>query len=423
VHLISLDDIPREDLADIVAGRRVDVPAGRFIVLLDWLPLGAAELALRAAAARVGAEVVSARRLFPGFDDGADLLETAAVAGAYADVLVVRHPLRGAARAAAAVSRAPVLSAGDGGGEDPLFALGDLAVFGELLGDLRGRSLALCGDLGRNRRAHSIAGGLLGLRARVLLVPALGSEPEEGFLDRLSIRHGYHPVRFAAQSMSSLLDMVDSWLLTPDLEHQLPLLPDVDASSDQDRRQVRRQVRDVDALWVASPRDDRGEPIPASAPPRFPFREEDGRALVSLRPSGSESALPLFRRAEREVGAVAALLSRSLAGGLRGSPVLPEGAYTGREGVRCDNAACVACREPARVTPAFTVLRTDPLLLACVYCWARRRVQYVGSRVEKRYHRLGSSQVRKILPRNVVFFSGRREAESAGFVLSRLEQG
>ena len=45
---------------------------------------------------------------------------------------------------------------------------------------------------------------------------------------------------------------------------------------------------------------------------------------------------------------------------------------------------------------------------------------FVGSRVEKRYHPLSSSQVRKILKRNTVFFQSAEQAEEAGFVSSKI---
>ncbi len=420
MHLISLDDLPAADLRGLLRGDLpAETPRGGLVALLDFLPLGADALALRAAAARLSAEVVEGARLFPRFPEGVDLLEAARAVGAHAGAVVLRHPLRGAVRAAAAVSRAPVLSAGDGTGEDPLFALGDLAVLSAELGGLSGRSVALCGDLRRNRRVHSLAGGLVACGARVLFVPARGAEPDESFLHRLGVARGCHPVRFAEQSMDSLFDMVDSWLLTPDVDHQLPLLPDLDASSDLDRRRVRHQVRRIDAMWLAAARDDEGEPVEDPAPRALPWRGEDGREFTTpSRPR--DTPVDWVRRADSAVKPLAAVLARALRGPAP-PPVMPEGVYCAAEGLRCAEASCVACREPARVMPAFALVRTDPVLLSCVYCLARRKAQYIGSRVEKRYHRLTSSQVRKILPRNAVFFGSGREAEAAGFVSSRIE--
>jgi hypothetical protein len=217
--------------------------------------------------------------------------------------------------------------------------------------------------------------------------------------------------------MSSLLDMVDSWLLTPDLDHQLSLLPDLVATSDEERRAVRHQVREVDAMWVAATCDEMGEPASRSAGAALSWRPDDGRAHLSdgmptdFEPDWDE-------RAAAEVRAVAAMLRRAAREGAGGTDAVET--YAAREGMRCREPLCIARREPERVTPAFVLVRTDPVLLSCVYCWSRRRARYVGSRIEKRFHRLSSSQVKKILPRNTVFFGSMREAEAAGFVSSKI---
>ncbi len=418
MHLNSLDDLDSKTIRELIAGTAgAASPGPRLIAVLDYLPLGSGALALRAAASRVGADLVFGRDLFPGFPKETDFLEATRAIGAYADAVLIRHPLRGSARAAATVSRAPVVSAGDGSGEDPLFALGDLAALSDRLDGLKKRTIALCGDLLRNRRVHSLAGGLVACGARVLLVPARGVEPGSGLLDRLGRQHGYHPVRFKARSMSSLLDMVDSWLLTPDLDHQLSLLPDLLASSDEERRAVRHQVKEVDAMWVAATCDETGEPMDSQPHAALPWRPDDGRAHLSPGVPGDE-APDWDDRGPAEIRALSTLL-RFVAGTRDAEEDVPD-TYFAPEGMRCRDPGCIACREPELVTPAFVLVRTDPVLLACTYCWSRRRARYVGSRIEKRIHRLTSSQVKKILPRNTVFFGSLKEAEAAGFVVSKI---
>ncbi|MEN8151669.1 MAG: hypothetical protein ABFS86_17770 [Planctomycetota bacterium] len=421
MHLISLSETDPRRIAGLIdAPAKTKRAAGGVVVLLDFLPLGPCGLALRAAAARAGLTFVTGAEILPGFPAKTDLLAAARHAGAFADAVLVRHPLTGAARAAAAVSAAPVLSLGDGTGEDAVSGIAELAALAGRLDGLAGRSVALCGDLRRNRTAHALAGGLLAAGARTLLVPAKGAAPEDGFLDALARRFGSHPVRFEARTMSSLLDMVDSWLLTPDLDHQLDLFADVVTSSKSERRAVRHQVREVHALWVAAPRDDRGEPRgrPANGS-GLPGRDPDGRILISpAEPCAAEETDPA-EDAPARVAALAALLVEAAAGGVPASP-LPEEAYVAAEGARCERSTCVACREPARVPAAFVVTRTDPVLLTCAYCHARRQARFVGSRVERRYHQLTSGQVRKIKRKNTVFFATEAEARAAGFVPSKV---
>jgi hypothetical protein len=252
----------------------------------------------------------------------------------------------------------------------------------------------------------------------VLLVPAKGAEPEESLLTDLAARRGTHPVRFEARSMSSLLDMVDSWLLTPDLDHQLSLFADVVTSDDRERRAVRHQVKEVHAMWVAEPRDESGEP--PDDPSRregLPWRPRDGRAFVSPARPGEGEADPA-ERAPGEIRALANALAAALAGAGAGD-ALPPDAHVAAEGVRCRDPRCVACREPVLVTPAFVLTRTDPVVLSCVYCGGPRRANFVASRIEKRYHRFTSGEVRKILPQNAVFFETEEEAVAAGYVSSK----
>ena len=170
-------------------------------------------------------------------------------------------------------------------------------------------------------------------------------------------------------------------------------------------------------MWVAATCDETGEPLASRPHAALPWRPDDGRAHLSQ--GVPEDETPDWDdRGPAEIRALSALL-RIVAADGDSAPEGPE-AYLAREGLRCRDPGCIACREPERVTPAFVLVRTDPVLLSCTYCWSRRRARYVGSRVEKRIHRLSSSQVKKILPRNTVFFGSLKEAEAAGFVLSKI---
>jgi aspartate carbamoyltransferase catalytic subunit len=70
---------------------------------------------------------------------------------------VIRHYERGAAARAAAVSRVPILNAGDGPGEHPTQALLDLYTIRHELGRIDNLRIALVGDLKYGRTARSLA--------------------------------------------------------------------------------------------------------------------------------------------------------------------------------------------------------------------------------------------------------------------------
>jgi aspartate carbamoyltransferase len=79
--------------------------------------------------------------------------------GCYADAIVLRHPVKGSATIAAAVTSKPVLNAGDGVGEHPTQALIDLYTIYNELGslDFSGKVVTMVGDLKNGRTVHSLS--------------------------------------------------------------------------------------------------------------------------------------------------------------------------------------------------------------------------------------------------------------------------
>lgn len=61
----------------------------------------------------------------------------------YADVLVIRHPDRGAIQEAAVNTQRPVISAGEGTGEHPTQALLDVFTIREEIGTVNGLTVSL----------------------------------------------------------------------------------------------------------------------------------------------------------------------------------------------------------------------------------------------------------------------------------------
>jgi len=77
------------------------------------------------------------------------------------DVMVIRHPLKGAARLAAEASTIPVINAGDGPNQHPTQTLLDLYSILETQGRLDGLTVAMVGDLAYGRTVHSLTEALL----------------------------------------------------------------------------------------------------------------------------------------------------------------------------------------------------------------------------------------------------------------------
>lgn len=180
-HLTSIADVTNEQLDAILdaagrfkAGQAPDL-AGRIACMAFFEPSTRTRLSFEAAAHRSGASVI-------GFADGQTtstskgetIADSARVLGGYADVIVMRHPETGSVAQAAQHARVPVVNAGDGSGEHPTQTLLDIFTMREALGDLKGRQVALIGDLANGRTVHSLAPALQRLGATVVQVPAPG---------------------------------------------------------------------------------------------------------------------------------------------------------------------------------------------------------------------------------------------------------
>jgi aspartate carbamoyltransferase catalytic subunit len=107
------------------------------------------------------------------------------VGGAYADIIVLRHPSEGAARLAAQYSPVPVINAGDGSHEHPTQTLCDLYSLWVEHGKIEGLDVVLAGDLRYSRTIHSFAYALARFSANIVCVPQTGFELPEYVVERL----------------------------------------------------------------------------------------------------------------------------------------------------------------------------------------------------------------------------------------------
>ncbi len=87
---------------------------------------------------------------------GETLKDTIKMVSAYADVVVMRNPREGAAKAASLYSESPVINAGDGGHMHPTQTMADLTTIQHYLGKVDGITIGLCGDLKNGRTVHSL---------------------------------------------------------------------------------------------------------------------------------------------------------------------------------------------------------------------------------------------------------------------------
>lgn len=133
--------------------------AGKILATLFYEPSTRTRLSFESAMLRLGGQVVSTEnaREFSSAIKGETIEDTVRIVMGYADAIVIRHYEKGAADRAAAVSRVPILNAGDGPGEHPTQALLDLYTIKHELGRIDGLKIALVGDLRFGRTARSLS--------------------------------------------------------------------------------------------------------------------------------------------------------------------------------------------------------------------------------------------------------------------------
>ena len=130
---------------------------GRVVATLFFEPSPRTRLSFETAANRLGARVI-------GFTDpkvtssskGETLKDTIMMVSNYADVIVMRHFLEGAALYASEVSPVPVVNAGDGANQHPSQTMLDLYSIYKTQGTLEGLHITLVGDLKYGRTVHSL---------------------------------------------------------------------------------------------------------------------------------------------------------------------------------------------------------------------------------------------------------------------------
>ena len=130
---------------------------GKVVATLFFEPSTRTRLSFETAANRLGARVI-------GFADpkitsgtkGETLKDTILMVSNYADVIVMRHHIEGAAQYASEVAPIPIVNAGDGAHQHPSQCMLDLYSIYKTQGTLENLNIYLVGDLKYGRTVHSL---------------------------------------------------------------------------------------------------------------------------------------------------------------------------------------------------------------------------------------------------------------------------
>nr|WP_311175253.1 aspartate carbamoyltransferase [uncultured Porphyromonas sp.] len=187
-HLVSINQLSSEEILHLLDRAALfeqnpnrKLLEGRVIATLFFEPSTRTRLSFETAVNRLGGRVI-------GFSDastsssskGESLKDTISMVGNYADAIVMRHYLEGAALYASELDRAPIINAGDGANQHPSQTLLDLYAIRKTQGSLYDKTIALVGDLKYGRTVHSLIVGMAPFRPRFIFVsPPELSMPEE----------------------------------------------------------------------------------------------------------------------------------------------------------------------------------------------------------------------------------------------------
>jgi len=187
-HLVSINQLSTEDILRLLDRAALfeqnpnrKLLEGRVIATLFFEPSTRTRLSFETAVNRLGGRVIGfsyAAASRPA--KGESLKDTISMVGNYADAIVMRHYLEGAALYASELGRAPIVNAGDGANQHPSQTLLDLYAIRKTQGTLYDKTIALVGDLKYGRTVHSLIVGMAPFRPHFIFVsPPELMMPEE----------------------------------------------------------------------------------------------------------------------------------------------------------------------------------------------------------------------------------------------------
>jgi len=172
--LVSISDYKVEDYNRILqlasefeANSYQNLLHGRVIATLFFEPSTRTRLSFESAINRLRGRVI-------GFADigttsstkGESLHDSIRMVSGYCDLIVMRHPLEGAARYASEVSSVPIINAGDGANQHPTQTLLDMYSILKTQGTLQNLAITLIGDLKYGRTVHSLIMAMMNYNPR-----------------------------------------------------------------------------------------------------------------------------------------------------------------------------------------------------------------------------------------------------------------
>lgn len=163
-NFVTIADLSKEKILYLIKSAQEfekhpdrEILKGKVVATLFFEPSTRTRLSFETAANRLGARVI-------GFTDakvtsatkGETLKDTILMVSNYADVIVMRHYIEGAAQYASEIAPVPIINAGDGAHQHPSQCMLDLYSIYKTQGTLENLDICLVGDLKYGRTVHSL---------------------------------------------------------------------------------------------------------------------------------------------------------------------------------------------------------------------------------------------------------------------------
>jgi aspartate carbamoyltransferase len=219
--IISMNDFTAEEILLILKKaeaiekmsdeEKLSLMHGKIVATMFYEPSTRTKLSFESAAMRLGANILYFDTEHSSVKKGESFSDTIRMVESYSDIIVIRHPLDGAARLAASVSHKPVLNGGDGSNQHPSQTLLDLYTIMKEKGTLENLHITFTGDLKYGRTVHSLVKALKHFHPIIYFVsPSMLSMPQY-LLDDLD---DAGVIYYIEENFTGCLDKLDVFYMT-----------------------------------------------------------------------------------------------------------------------------------------------------------------------------------------------------------------
>ena len=192
--IISIRDFAKKELLYVLSISKkieknpdLNLLKNKIASLLFFEPSTRTRLSFSSAMQRLGGNTIGfAQSDVSSIKKGETLWDTIKMVEQYSDVIIMRHPLEGAARLAAEAASIPVINAGDGSNQHPTQTLLDLYTIQKEKGGLENLNVGFLGDLKYGRTVHSLAIALSHFNAKMFFISPKALSMPKHYLEELS---------------------------------------------------------------------------------------------------------------------------------------------------------------------------------------------------------------------------------------------